>query len=455
MGVISWLKKAFSAPIKYLTGYATVGSARPVYDRYNQELNINRYVTQDDIYSVIRMIAKTAAQVPVRVYKIKNQTKFKKYQYAVKTNDSSPSCVLRLMKLKQAALEEVPQDDELQILLDSPNEDYTRAEFMEGFFTFRLSCGNSYVYTPKLEEGVNKGKTTGMWLMPVQYTNPVITQTFPKEITNYQIRLLGIVDIVKTDVMHSRYFNPQFTVMGDELIGLSPLQALSRNAQKGQSENDFMVSSFQNHGSNGVLSFEGMEEGEAATLGQKKKEYYAESSGTINAMKTFWTTHKVTYTPLGQSVVDMQVLESQMMTLKKFCNAYGVSARLFNNDGTGSIVSDTNARKGLYLNAVVPEVSAWCDIVNKDLAPAYGPDYYVDYDVSEISELQTDMKLLADSLAVSWWLTPNEKRTVQSFETSSDPLMDKVYIPSGIQAIDDLQPVDPLQNPAGDYGAGA
>lgn len=453
MGIGNWLVKKLGIKVPYLTGYATVGSARPVYDRYNQELNVNRYVTQDDIYSVVRMIAKTAAQVPVRVYKVKDKQKFKKYQYAVKTNDASPSAALRIMKLKQAAMEEVGGDDELQKLLDSPNDTYTRAEFMEGFFTMRLICGNAYVYIPRLEDGVNTGKTTGMWLMPTQFTNPVITQTFPKEITNYQMRLFGIVDIPLSDVMHSRYYNPQSTVMGDELIGLSPLQALSRNAQKGMSENDFMVSSFQNHGSNGVLSFEGLDETEAATLGQKKKDFYQETSGTINAMKTYWTSAKVNYTALGQSVVDMQVLESQMMTLKKFCNAYGVSARLFNNDGTGSIVSDTNARKSLYLNAVIPEVSAWCDIVNKDLAKAYGEGYYVDFDVTEIAELQTDMKLLADSLAVAWWLTPNEKRTVQNFGALPDENMDKVLVPSGMQYLEDLVPVEPLDNNANDYGA--
>lgn len=452
MGLMQWLGLKKASP-KYLTGYATVGQGLPVYDRYNQELNINRYVTLEDVYSIVRRIAKTAAQIPVRVYTVKDQKKFRKYQYAIKSNNGTPASIVNMKLLKEAALEEVGQGDELQMLLDNPNPLYTRSEFLEGWFTMRMIAGNSYVYNPRLEDGVNKGKAVEMWLMPTQYTNPVITQTFPKEITRYQLRLFGIADIDIADVMHSRYFNPQFTVMGDELIGLSPLQALSRNAQKGQSEADYTVGAFQNHGSNGVLSFEELDESSIESIGKMKKDYYAETTGVLNAMKTFWTNQKVTYTATGLSPVDMQVIESQMITLKKFCNAYGVSARLFNNDGTGSIVSDTNAVKGLYLNAVIPEVSAWCDIVNKDLAPAYGENYFVDYDITEVAELQTDMKLLAESLAAMWWVTPNEKRTVQNFEALQDENMNKILVPSGLQYLEDLVPVEPIDNTADDYGA--
>lgn len=438
---MQWLGLKAAKP---LTGSSIVNMGLPVYDRYNQEQNVNRYATLDDIYSITRLIAKTAASVPLIVYRVKNQKAFNKYNAAVKSYDSSPQAFVRLKQLKEQALEEVPETDPLQSLLNSPNPLYTKTEFLEGFYTMRLICGNSYVYTPRLEFGVNAGATTEMWLMPTQYTNPVITQTFPKEITGYQLRLFGIVDVPKEDVMHSRYFNPQFTIMGDELIGLSPLQALHRNIQRSKSENDFMVAGFQNAGAQGVLTFEGMEDSSVETLGKMKSDYYGESTDTINARKVLWNNYKTTFTQIGLGPVDMQVIDSMKATFKKFCNAYSVSDRLFNNDATGSEISDKGARRGLYINAALPEVCAYRDMINASLSPSFGAGYHVDYDITEITELQADMKMLADSLAAMWWISPNEKREVQNFAADPDPNMDKILIPSGVQFIDDLVPAPDL-----------
>lgn len=450
MGIRSWLFGKKAAP-NIIAGSTIVKMGLPVYDRYNQELNVNRYVTLDDIYSVVRLIAKTATQIPIRVYKVADKKKFAKYQTALKHNNGSPASIINIKLLKAAAFEELPEDNDLQMLIDNPNPLYTKTEFLEGFYTMRLICGNSYVYVPRLEDGVNAGKTTEMWLMPTQYTNPVITQTFPKEITGYQLRLFGVTDIAKEDVMHSRYFNPQFTIMGDELNGLSPLQALARVAQKAKSENDFMVSGFQNSGAQGIVSFEGGEDLSTVALGKMKADYYGETTDTINARKILWNNNKVTFTQIGLGPVDMQVIESQMITLKKFCNAYGISARLLNNDGAGSENSDTNARKALYLNAVIPEVQAFCDIMNKDLAKSFDAGYYVDYDITEITELQGDMQKIAQSLAAMWWVTPNEKREVQNFGKSDDENMDKFIIPSGSMFLDELGAVPDIPNTAGDY----
>ena len=52
-----------------------------------------------------------------------------------------------------------------------------------------------------------------------------------------------------------------------------------------------------------------------------------------------------------------------------------------------------------------------------------------------------------------WWITPNEKREVQNFDVSTDPNMDKIVLPSGMQFIDDMQPVADLTNTANDYGS--
>jgi HK97 family phage portal protein len=436
-----------------LTGSSIMRMGLPVYDRYNQQQNVDRYATLDDIYSVVRLIAKTAAMVPIRVYKVKDEKKFRQYQATNKQHSYTSRSLVEKMLLKSQSLEEVPQGDQLQMLLDNPNPLYSKSEFLDGFYTMRLICGNSYIYKPTLEEGVNAGKTSEMWLMPPQFTNPVITQTFPKQITGYQLRIFGIVDVPINDVMHSRYYNPQFTVMGDELIGLSPLQPLHRTAQRSKSENDFMVRGFQNAGAQGIVNFEGLEESSTEALGKMKEDYYTDSGGSYNARKSLFHAGKTTFTQIGLGPVDMQVIESQKITFKKICNAYGVSDVLFNN-GESSTESNVNEMvKRLYTNAALPEVFAYRDLLNQYLAPAYGQGYYIDADITGITELQDDMKAMAEIFSTLPIMQPNLILEAFKYGKSEDPLMDKYYIKSGYSAIEDMQPVDILPNPANDFNA--
>ena len=425
----------------------------PVYDKYNQFKNIERYATQDDLYSVTRLIAKTAAMIPIRVYKIKNQQKFRQYQDAIKIKDYTTAGIVKKMMLKKEALIEVDKSDELQMLLDNPNPLYDKTEFNEGFYTFRLITGNGYIYKPTLDEGVNAGKTTEMWLMPTQFMNPVITQSFPKEITMYQLRILGITNVPVTDVMHSRYFNPQFTIMGDELIGLSPLASLHRVAERNKAENDYMVRGFQNSGAQGIVNFEELSESDTGALGKMKNEFYAESTDTINARKSLFHAGKSTFTQIGLGPVDMDVIESQKITFKKFCNVYGVSDILFNN---GEASTESNVKemvKRLYTNAALPEVYAFRDLINKELCPAYGPDYFVDADLSGITELQEDMKSMADVFSSLPIMNPNLILDAFNYGKSEDPAMDKYYIKSGYQLIDDVAAIPDIPNPSKDYNA--
>jgi len=312
-------------PLPNLYNGVVIKQGFPVYDYYNQELNVLRYATLDDIYSIVRLIMKTAAMIPLEPYRITNKNAKAEYDYLVKSADYSTKGMIKLRKVKSAAMDELPENDPLSLLLDNPNPLYSKTEFLEGCYNYRLITGNTYIYTPKLEFGPNAGKPMEMWLMPTQFTNPVITQTFPKSITKYQLRLFGIIDIPLEEILHLRYFNPQFNVLGNELIGLSPLQALSRVAQRSQSENDYQVAGFQNGGASGILSVEGVEDTNGATFGKMKKDFYQEGSGTINARKVLFMGQPATFTQMGLSPVDMEVIESQKITFKRICNAYGVS----------------------------------------------------------------------------------------------------------------------------------
>ncbi len=61
--------------------YAWVGGF-PVYNQGDTIQNVdNGYVGSDDVYSIVRRIARTAAMIPLKVYRVKDEAALKRYEF--------------------------------------------------------------------------------------------------------------------------------------------------------------------------------------------------------------------------------------------------------------------------------------------------------------------------------------------------------------------------------------
>lgn len=253
----------------------------------------------------------------------------------------------------------------------------------------------------------------------------------------------GSIDFEFEEVLHSRYFNPDFDLNGSELVGLSPLRAAAKVLQRSDDETDYSVAAFQNSGISGIVSNEALspDASNVQEIGQMKSAFYAEATGKANARKLMFTAGKINYTQIGLSPVDMNLIESEKMTFKALCNVYGVSTVLF-NDGQSSTESNVKEMvKQLYTNAALPEVYAFRDAVNNQIVPKFNTDkvkYYVDCDLSEITVLQEDMKAMADTFNALPIMIPNFILETMGYGRQDDPSMDKVYIKNGYTPIDEL-----------------
>lgn len=420
----------------------------PVYSTANTVANINNgYVGNDDVYSVIRRIARTIAMIPLKVYKIVDEEAMKKYEFEISKKNYTTAALVKQQFLKYKALELVDSENPLQRLLDNPNDQYSKTEFREGFHTFLLATGNNYVYTPNLELGVNAGKPSEMWLSPSQYMSLQVSDTWPRRVLGYRLQISEVVVFKPEEMIHTRYFNPQYNYVGSELIGLSPLTAGSKILDRGDSETDYSVNSFQNSGISGVISNETMrdEDIEVGALGKMKSDFYADASGTTNARKILFTAGKWNYTAIGLSPVDMDVLSSMKLTFKKLCNLYGVSDRLFNNDATGSEISVDIAYKDLYTNAALPGAYAERDSYNLHLVPKFNTDkekYFIDVDITGIAELQDDFKDMAT--VYSQLPVMNPAVIAKAFGWDTDDIQDEWFIKNGYVPIAQAGGIEPL-----------
>ena len=129
------------------------------------------------VYSIVSDIAQKCASIPLRAYTVVDDNALKAYKYFQK--DFSVENNFHANELKKKALAEVGPDDGLQKLLDRPNKDDLPSVFWQEVTGFRLLCGNSFLYTPIMEMGADKGKITEMRIMPSPFTGLIVVQGYP------------------------------------------------------------------------------------------------------------------------------------------------------------------------------------------------------------------------------------------------------------------------------------
>jgi HK97 family phage portal protein len=458
MGIKQAVAKLFGIDaIKSMSMQSAWVGGFPVYNQTDTIHNIdNGYVGSEDVYAIVRRIARTAAMIPLKVYTVKDDNALKVYEAASQQKNYSTQNLLRKQFLKIKALEPAGNHP-LQALLDRPNPSYPATEFFEGAYTFRLLTGNTYIHTPLLELGVNAGKPVEMWITPSQWTSLQVSDTWPRRIINYRLQIAELINIPVEEMIHIRYPNPQYTYVGNELIGLSPLRAGAKVLDRQAAETDYSVNAFQNSGISGIVWNEAMrsEDVETGALGKMKADFYNEAAGVHNARKLLFMAGKMGYTQIGLSPVDMDIIESGKITFKKLCNIYGVSDRLFNNDATGSEISVDVAYKDLFTNAVLPEVYALRDAFNSFLVPKYKEKLYIDCDITGITELQDDMKDMATVFNNLPVMNPAIIAKAFNWAYDEDPNMNKFFIKQGYQTIEDAVAgaIQPLID-THDYGGG-
>lgn len=399
----------------------TFGNSITQYPNWKTVGNAERYCTTDDIYSIINLISTTAASIPF-------------YNY-IKNSDG---------KLTDAL-----DTDDLSIMLENPFEGMSKFESFYAICATILMQGECIMWKFKPENGPNKGKVSKLFYMAPQNVNLKVTNTFPRKILAYQYVENGqiIMDNIPVDeIIHIKYFNPLYGISGEELRGLSPLKILSKRNTLSDSITAVTAAQIQNGGVPGIL----FEKGDYAEIKEnsdkRKVDMYKWFNEPSNKGLPYPGGGDLGYIALGLKLADMQVADLEKITFKKMCNVFSVSDRLFNNDATGSEISDDNARVGLYTNAVLPLLTRIKDSFNNKLVPEFKSNkYHIAFDISDIQELQKHIGSMVTWLAAAWWLSPNQKLEQMGWEKSVNPLFDQCFIPDGLQLADDLLLTEPLE----------
>ena len=364
------------------------------------------YEKNDDLYSVIDYVNTLAAGV----------------EYA-------------FIKSMPDGTEEEIEVPEFEKLLKEPQPGVTYKQFIKQAMGFRLLTGDGIIYGPKLENGVNKGKTTELLVLPTQYVK--VKKANGDVLSNaksYTFRYNGNeLELAEEDVGHFMASTFDWT-NNAELKGMSPLKA---GLMRLSSSNDALLNKamrFQNSGADGIVGTKN-KDASIEDAGAMKDQYAEKYGGPTNAGKLVWTNLEVTYNRFGLSPVDLQTLESMKLDLQAFCRMYRLDAKLLDPNAPSAYASNMKEAKGsAYTMAVIPTLQELFDVLTMVFLPAYlkpGEVVRMQVKIGKIPELQKDLETLGKALKdLRWSLSLNEARNFLGLPPHEDPDAD---IPEGLK----------------------
>ena len=122
----------------------------------------------------------------------------------------------------------------------------------------------------------------------------------------------------------------------------------------------------------------------------------------------------------------------------RLCNLYRLNPNFFLSGQTFDNLSQ--ARKDFITQTILPRACSNRDELNRMLLKAFNLDektFTIDIDISELPEMQEDMQKQVQALSLAWWFSANQRLEMMGEEASTDPNMDKIWIPNNLTLMDD------------------
>jgi HK97 family phage portal protein len=436
LGIEKIQKKAMSFPGVYVGTQAT-------YLKWDKD--INAYSENDSVYTVVKKIAKKAANVPLYSYLPKNQTSLKRYKHSPVNN------VQRYQLDRIKALDEVVSNSALSQLINNPNPSQGADSFYEGIFSFYVLFGESFIWLNR--GGIENGEVLEMYVLPPSKVELVPDPTDLYGVTGYLLEINGkFIPIAKTDIIHWKTFNPTFDPIDrSHLRGFNPFIPLKRRLQQDNDAMEAAVAMFQNGGAKGVLTNETLDNLTPEQAGQLKSVIDNKINNTAMKAAVATLQGKWDYLDIGKDSVDMQLLDSQDKTMERIAMALGVDPDIL---VPGQSYSNKEwAQKKFVTDLIMPMCNSLRDELNRGLVTSFKSREYLDFDFSAIPELQDDyskMSTVYNGMFDRGTISGNEYRQLLGFEPTTQPMHEKYLITGNYGLIEDVDvPNEDISNDNG------
>jgi HK97 family phage portal protein len=382
------------------------------------------------VYTVVTALMQKFSQIPFYVYRVKKDTSLKHYKAI-----SSLAFNERAIMLKAAAMDEMPHNHPLSQLMAKPNSYQSDAEFRQMAMCFLKLTGISGIYANK---GVTGTNVQSLHILPSQWIS-LKPEPNLMDFEKVYFSPMGAFynELPKDQVYLWKYANPDFQTDGSHLYGLSPLKAGLMDVKASNEASKQMAKMYENGGARGILTPKEIITKEQVSMFRDTITTWL--TGSDNRGKIGGISAPVDFHNIGLDAVDMGLINGKNISDERIALIFGYPPELLKADNKYD--NAINALRKLVTNGIYSDLVSYRHIWNNWLLPMMGYDtgeYYVDFDITILPEMQEDMAKVVEQADKMWWISPNEKREMSKYDAIADPAMDKVYIPSNLVPIDDF-----------------
>ena len=290
-------------------------------------------------------------------------------------------------------------------LLNRPNEIENGARFTEKLISHLLLAGNSYVLRVS---GTPSGPPRFMYALRPDRMEVNSDKTGKFLISSYTYnRGTGGPTFPADEVMHLMEFHPTHDFYGLSRIEVAAMQIDTMNAAA-----EWNAKLLQNDlKAPGIITSKSTYD-----LERIKSQFKENYQGSANAgLPIVLEGEDIKWETLSINPKDADWLKGQQFTLRQICSIFGVDPCLVGDAEYATYANKQEARKGLYLEVILPLMDLIRDEYQHWLFPE-GSREQLMYDKDSIDELQEDRGKKYAYLATADWLTLNEKRVETGFD---------------------------------------
>jgi HK97 family phage portal protein len=304
-------------------------------------------------------------------------------------------------------------------LLNRPNDAFTRTKLLKAWGVNRCVVGDAYVFGEKAV-GKDKGRVDGLYIIPSQDIVKIESKGVMKPISGYTLNQSSSVNSVLTpeNTMRSFEYNPS----SENMFGLSPLATAAAYLQIIENSLSRQNTSIKSGGVNNIISPELNEYG--AITEMQKANLMEDLNEKHNGNYNLPLSVPVKVQKLGDTPVDLAILDTSKYAINALCFVYGISVDSFL--GQAKYENAKEAKKAIYEQAAIPLVKEFLEDLNNFLKIKEGK-FKLNTDKIEVLK---DSKTVIETYNLAG-MSLNEKREYLGFERINEAYADQPMISMG------------------------
>lgn len=272
-------------------------------------------------------------------------------------------------------------------LLNRPNPLQAGNEYFQSLYAYLLLAGNSYALTSQAGGVPNELHLLRPDRVEVVPSNTAIPKGYNyklngKVVSNYEADpFTG-----QSEVKHFKLWNPM-----DDYLGLSPLMAASIDVDQHNLIAQHNIALLTNGARpSGAVVFKPTDtSGNAMMLTDIQRKQVQDDldrrmSGTNNSGKPMLLEGDFDWKEMGMSPRDMDFLQNKHMAAKDIALCFGIPSQLIGIPDSQTYANVQEARLALYEETIIPLAMRVCSDLNEWLAPSFGDDIRIEYDIDSI-----------------------------------------------------------------------